>query len=136
MKTQRIDHVTVLTPDAARARATFRESFGFRDATVGALGAAAAGSGAAPESATALTVGQATIEFVRPAAATPLADALTATGEGMAALCLEVASLDDALESLEKAGVRCVTERVSGRRVVRIDPAAAHGVRLTLVEPA
>lgn len=132
MKTQRIDHVTVLTPDAARAQATFRESFGFRDAMVGALGTAAAGSGAGPEGARALTVGQATIEFVRPAGATALADA----GEGMAALCLEVESLDDALRSLEKSGVRCVIERVSGRRVVRVDPASAHGVRLALVEPA
>jgi catechol 2,3-dioxygenase-like lactoylglutathione lyase family enzyme len=136
MKTQRIDHVTVLTPDAAKATATFRDYFSLGDAPVGPLGAATAGAGAGAEGASALTIGGARIEFVRPDRETPLANALATSGEGMAALCLEVANLDDAARALGQAGIRCAIERAGGRRVIRIDPASAHGVRLALVDPA
>lgn len=136
MKAQRIDHVMVLTPDPARAQATFRQYFGLKDAPVGTLGAPAAGSQAVGGGAAALTIGGARIEFVHPPDGGPLAEALATAGEGMAALCLEVASLDGALRALGRAGVRCAIETTGGRRSISIDPAAAHGVRLALVEPA
>jgi hypothetical protein len=121
METRRIDHVTVVSPDAAAAEATFRRIFEFASAPA-ALGGAA------------LQVGDARIEFVTPAGGTPLAAVLTSSGEGMAEVCLEVASLDDAAAALERARVQHVTERTTGRRRLRIDPSAAHGVRLTLIE--
>ena len=111
--TRRIDHVTVVTPDAGAAEATFGRSFGFPAAAPGAL-----------------QIGDACIEFVTPPAATPLGAVLAASGEGMAELSLEVASLDAAAQSLTAAGIGY--ERDGG--VLRIDPKAAHGVRLTLIE--
>ena len=123
METRRIDHVTVLSPDAGAAEATFRRIFDFASAPASLGGAA-------------LQVGDARIEFVTPAGGTPLAAVLASSGEGMAELCLEVASLDDAAAALERARVQHVSERTAGRRCLRIDPAAAHGVRLTLIERA
>ena len=122
MKTLRIDHVTVATPDAARAQATFARFFGLGQATSAVAGGAA------------LTIGDARIEFVTPAAGSALAAAMAANGEGMAALCLEVASLDEAAERLRKGGVRFTAETSPAGRVMLVDQSEAHGVRLTLVE--
>jgi catechol 2,3-dioxygenase-like lactoylglutathione lyase family enzyme len=128
VKTLGIDHVTVATPDAATAQATFQRHFGLIPAPV-------KGSGSSPEpTAAALVVGGAQIVFITPAAGTALATALATGGEGMAALCLEVADLDDAVEALRHAGVRLAVDTSSGSRVVQVDPAAAHGVRLALIE--
>ena len=122
MKTLRIDHVIVATPDAAGVQATFRHHFDLETAVPEAGGT------------TALTIGPARIECVTPVAGTAPAAALAANGEGMAALALEVASLDDAMASLRQAGVGFRIETSGGRRTVEVDPAAAHGVRLILVE--
>jgi catechol 2,3-dioxygenase-like lactoylglutathione lyase family enzyme len=111
--TQRIDHVTVATPDSAAAEATFRRSFGFAPAAPGAL-----------------QIGDARIEFVTPAAGTTLAEILASSGEGMAELCLQVASLESAARSLTSAGVGHTRDGGA----LRIDPKAAHGVRLSLIE--
>lgn len=119
MKTLRIDHVTVVSPDAGRAAATFEELFALPRA-------------AAPAGATALAIGGARIEFVTPAADTALAEAMRTGGEGMAALTLTVADLAEAGRTLERAGVAFEAATDGGRRVLRVDPRAAHGVRLTL----
>ncbi len=119
MNTRRIDHVTVATPDAAAAHATFQRLFGF---------ATAPGAGAAVQ------VGDARVEFVTPAAGTGLADVLAASGEGMAELCLQVASLDDAAQTLDRGGIAYTSDAAAGRRVIRVEPSAAHGVRLSLIE--
>ncbi len=120
MKTLRIDHVVVGTEDAAGAAATFRGHFG--------LPSAAPLPGGAPT----LAIGDARIAFVAPASDGAVAAAFASGGEGMAVVCLEVASVRDAETALRQAGVKCTT--VGG--AVEIDPAAAHGVRLRLVEGA
>jgi hypothetical protein len=121
MKTLRIDHLTVVSPDATRAAATFERLFDLRTAA-GRPGASAA-----------LAIGDARIEFVTPAAGTMLADALQTGGEGLAALTLTVADLDEAARALARAGVAATAHGEGGRRRLDVDPRAAHGVRLTLV---
>ena len=122
MRTNRIDHVVVATPDPTAAQATFRGHF--------ELPPSAPVAGAP-----ALTIGQARIAFVTPAAGSALLAALAGGTEGMAEVCLEVASLDDAEAALRKAGIGFTSEPKGGGRAIAVDPSAAHGVRLTLVEP-
>jgi hypothetical protein len=124
VKTKRIDHVVVATPDAAGAAATFRSHFDLADGTP------------MPGGAPTLKIGGARIAFVTPAAGTTLAAALASGGEGMAVVCLEVAGLAEAEASLRKAGVGFTPETIAGRPALVVDPAAAHGVRLTLIEGA
>ena len=122
MRTLKIDHVTVVSPDASRATATFQRLF--------ELAPAASGTTAA------LAIGDARIEFVTPAEGTALADALRTGGEGMAALTLVVADLDEAARALERAGVGVTRRTEGGRALLDVDPTAAHGVRLALVASA
>jgi len=149
MKPLRIERVIVATPDADAAATTFRRLFGLNDAATDAAAAggaavtagAAATGGAATTAAAAgngdaarvLAISHAEIAFVTPAAGTALADALATSGEGMAALRLEVADVDAAVRALEHAGIRFELERNAGARIVHVDPATAHGVRLSLV---
>jgi catechol 2,3-dioxygenase-like lactoylglutathione lyase family enzyme len=129
MHTRRIDHVTVVTPDSPAALSTFQDSFGFAKAPpTGTV------SGPTMGAVSALQIGSARIEFVTPAPGTALAAVFAASGQGMAELCLEVASLDEAAQTLDRARVPYASDRSSGQRVVRIDPSAAHGVHLSLVE--
>ncbi len=121
MKTVRIDHVTVVSADAPRAAATFENIFGLAKAP------------GAPAGGVALTIGDARIEFITPAGDTPLAEALRSGGEGMAALTLMVADLDETARALERAAVAFETRTDGKRRALEVDPRAAHGVRLTLV---
>jgi len=123
MKTLRIDHVVVATPDANGAAATFRGHFDLAPSTP------LAGSPT-------LRIGGARIAFVTPEDGTTLAAALASGGEGLAMVCLEVASLSEAEASLRKAGVGFSTESTGGGRAIAIDPATAHGVRLILIEGA
>jgi catechol 2,3-dioxygenase-like lactoylglutathione lyase family enzyme len=125
MKTTRIDHVTVVTPDVARAEATFARIFALPPARVDAE---------SPAGAKALAIAGARIDFVPPVEGTALAHALAASGEGMAALCLEVADLEAAASELRAAGVSVTTSISGSHRALEIDPTAAHGVRLTLVQ--
>ena len=120
MKTLRIDHVVVATEDTAGAAATFRGHFG--------LPPAAPLPGGAPT----LAIGDARIAFVAPAADAAVASAFASGGEGMAVVTLEVASLRDAETAFRQARVKCTTVGAT----LEVDPAAAHGVRLRLVERA
>jgi catechol 2,3-dioxygenase-like lactoylglutathione lyase family enzyme len=122
VKTKRIDHVVVATPDAAEAAATFRSHFDLIDGSP------------MPGGAPTLRIGGARIAFVTPQAGTSLAAALASGGEGMAVVCLEVAALAEAEATLRKAGVGFTPETVAGRPALVVDPGAAHGVRLTLIQ--
>ena len=121
MRTLRIDHVVVATPDADGAAATFRGHFELPPS------APVVGSPA-------LTIGDARIAFVSPPSGTPLAAILAKSGEGMAEVCLEVASLAEAEATLRAAGIGFTVEAKGSGRAVAVDPGAAHGVRLTLIE--
>jgi len=125
VKTERIDHITVVSPDAAGAAATFARLFGLASAPVAASPDATASA--------AVVIGGARIEFRTPGASGPLAEALKSGGEGMAALALEVADLDRAIQTLQHAGIRFDPQTVGGRHILLIDPRAAHGVRLALM---
>jgi catechol 2,3-dioxygenase-like lactoylglutathione lyase family enzyme len=138
MKPLRIERVIVATPDADAAAAAFRRLFGLKDAATGGAAAASAAGNAAEgagngAAARVLAISRAEIAFVTPAAGTALADVLATSGEGMAALRLEVADVDAAVSALEHAGIHFEVERSDGARVVHVDPATAHGVRLSLV---
>lgn len=120
MKALRIDHVVVATEDPAGAAGTFRGHFALQSATP------------LPGDSPTLAIGTARIAFVRPDADATVAAAFASGGEGMAVVCLQVASLGDAERALRQAGVACTT----AGGTIEIDPAAAHGVRLRLVEHA
>lgn len=121
METRRIDHVVVVTPDAEGAAATFRGHFEL------APSAPVVGSPA-------LQIGDARIAFVTPGSDTPLAAILGKSGEGMAEVCMEVRSLTEAETSLRKACIAFTVETKGTTRALVVDPGAAHGVRLTLIE--
>lgn len=121
METRRIDHVVVVTPDAEGASATFRGHFELAPS-------------APVVGAPALRIGDARIAFVTPPSGTALATILAKSGEGMAEVCLEVRSLPDAEASLRKAGVGFTVETKGAARALAVDPGAAHGVRLTLIQ--
>jgi catechol 2,3-dioxygenase-like lactoylglutathione lyase family enzyme len=125
VKALRIDHVTVVSPDAARAAATFEQLFD--------LSRVASASSPDAAATAAVTIGDARIEFCTPVRATALGEALQTDGEGMAALTLTVADLDQAGETLQRAGIRFDATTVGDRRALVIDPRAAHGVRLALM---
>jgi catechol 2,3-dioxygenase-like lactoylglutathione lyase family enzyme len=118
MKALRIDHVVVATEDPAGAAATFQGHFALQPATP------------LPGGSPTLAIGNAHIAFVRPAAGTAVAAAFASGGEGMAVVCLEVASVGDAERALRQAAVAYTT----ADGAIEIEPAAAHGVRLRLVE--
>ena len=122
MNTRRLDHVVVATSDAAGAAATFAGHFDL------------AGAIPLPEGSPTLAIGAARIAFVTPKAGTGLASALASGGEGMAAVCLEVASLAEAGTSLRRAGIAFTLDDEGGQRALHVDPSAAHGVRLSLIE--
>lgn len=122
MRANRIDHVVVATPDPEGAAATFRGHF--------ELGPSAPVAGSP-----ALTIGDARIAFVTPTSGSGLAAALGGSTEGMAEVCLEVASLAEAEAALRKAGIGFSLEPKGSGRAIAVDPRAAHGVRLTLIEP-
>lgn len=121
MKTVRIDHLTVATPDAHRARATFARFFDLLAAKPTEAGGMA------------LAIGDARIEFVTPAPGSELAAVVAGGGEGMAALCLEVQSLEAAQERLRGAGVSFEIDKSAAGDAIVVEPGAAHGVRLRLV---
>jgi hypothetical protein len=121
MQAKKIDHVVVATPDPEGAAATFRGHFEL------APSAPVVGSPA-------LTIGEARIAFTTPAAGGALAAALAGSAEGLAEVCMEVASLADAAAALRTAGIAFREETKGAARALAVDPAAAHGVRLTLVE--
>ena len=121
MDTRRIDHVVVATGDADGAAATFRGHFELPPS-------------APVVGAPALQIGDARIAFVKPAGGTALAAVFEKAGEGMAEVCLEVGSLADAETSLRKAGIGFTAETKGTARALAVDPGAAHGVRLTLIE--
>jgi hypothetical protein len=120
MKVLRIDHVVVATEDVDGAAATFRGHFD--------LQSAAPLPGGEPT----LAIGGARIAFVGPRPGTAVAQAFASAGEGMAVVSVEVASLRQAQTALRNAGIGC-TPTDGG---LDVDPAAAHGVRLRLVEAA
>ena len=127
MRTLRIDHVTVVSPDAPRAAATFERLFGLAPAARTDVAAEGASATAA------LTIGDARLDFVTPAPETPLADALRSNGEGIAALTLMVDDIDDTARALTHAQVPHTAQTFAGRRVLAVEPRAAHGVRLRLM---
>ena len=118
MKTTRLDSVTVVSPDAAKASGTFARLFGLAPASAGGA---------------ALSIGSARIDFVTPSAGSALDEALRTGGEGMAALTLTVGDLGDARRTLAAAGIGCTDETLNGRPTLAVDPNAAHGVRLRLI---
>lgn len=121
MDARRIDHVVVVTPDAEGAAATFHGHFELP-------------SSAPVAGAPALRIGDARIAFVTPASGTALAAILGKSGEGLAEVCMEVRSLTEAETALRKAGIGFTAETKGTARALAVDPGAAHGVRLTLIE--
>ena len=132
MRVRGLAHVGILVPDVEPARELFTR-----------MGCAVTG----PERDDDLglwllwvDVGDATLEFVAPARDDSRATAALARGEaGVHHVALEVADVEAAVAELTAAGtpVRDVAPRAGahGSRVCFLDPAAAGGALIELVEP-
>ena len=83
-----------------------------------------------------ITVGDVLVRLLSPDAGRRPAELLTARGEGMYELVIEVDDVVDAMADLRVKDVLLsgVELGESGRREIRIDPASSHGVPIRLVE--
>lgn len=117
---KRFDTLEVATADLADAVATYQRNFGF-----------ALKGGTGNEAAT-LRVGDAEIRLL---AGVGAAATIAATGEGLAAIWLEAADVDEVGAALRAAGIQPPDVRVeSGRRVLAIDPRLANQVPLFIFD--
>ena len=117
---KRFDRLDVASSNPAETSATYKRNFGFK-----------VKSGEGSEEAT-IAIGDAEIRICGGPA---VADVIASTGEGLAAIWLEAAHLDEVARSLTRAGLSFSSARIeNGRRVLAVDPAAANMVRLFIFD--
>ena len=117
---KRLDRVEIATTDLNDASALYQRNFGLKLRQ-------------APDGETAvLAIGDAEIRLMSGSSA---AAALAASGEGMAALWLEVDDAQAAAAAIERAGFKSAPIRKeSGRRVLALDPAVSNQVPLFIFD--
>jgi len=86
-------------------------------------------------------VGEARLELLEPTSEdSVIAKFISKRGEGLHHVCLQVPSLETAVQKLKEDGVRLVSENVQigagGHRYIFVHPSSAGGVLLELVEAA
>jgi Glyoxalase/Bleomycin resistance protein/Dioxygenase superfamily len=117
---KRLDRVDVATADLAGAAETWRNNFGF------AVAKSADGESVS------VKIGGAEIRL---AAGPGVAAQIEKSGEGMIALWLEADDVDVIAAALRRAGIEPgAIRREGGRRVLVIDPKAAHQVPLFIFD--
>lgn len=126
---KKIDHVAIAVKDLDAAVETFTDNFGFRIGHQGAV----------PElhlERTFLQVGDAALELFQPTSDDhPAAKFLTARGEGMYLLSLEVDDMGRAAAELAARGIDVNLQTLSdGTKLGFVSPKKAHGVLLELIE--
>ena len=141
MRVRRLDHVVFAVEEIDRAAAAWARAFGLAaeaplrpanapvELALMPVGEPSAQTGARPG---------AFLELARALSDEhPLAQQVAARGEGMFSLSLEVADLDAAVAELRAKGFAISgpdAGLLPGTRIARFDPAAACGVRLSLIE--
>jgi methylmalonyl-CoA/ethylmalonyl-CoA epimerase len=129
-----VDHVGVAVDDLAAALALYRDVLGMplvHRETVSGQGVEAA----------LLDVGESHIELLAPLGPeTPVGKFLERRGSGLHHVAYRVASVDEALAALAKAGMRLIDEQprigIRGSRVAFVHPSSTGGVLTEIVEPA
>jgi methylmalonyl-CoA/ethylmalonyl-CoA epimerase len=126
LKIEKIDHVAIRVKDLAKARKFFEEAFGSNFRSLGN----------SPELDIMSIMDTNGIELVEPALPDgPNARMIAKYGEGLTLLSLKVTDLDEAVEDIQKKGVR-VTARVQtgDMRMAILHPKDTFGVQIELIE--
>jgi methylmalonyl-CoA epimerase len=129
-----VDHVGVAVDDLEAALALYRDTLGMplvHRETVAEQGVEAA----------LLDVGESHIELLAPLGPeTAVGKFLARKGPGLHHVAYRVASVDEALATLAKAGMRLIDERprtgIRGSRVAFVHPSSTGGVLTEIVQPA
>jgi methylmalonyl-CoA/ethylmalonyl-CoA epimerase len=129
-----VDHVGVAVDDLEAALALYRDTLGMplvHRETVAEQGVEAA----------LLDVGESHIELLAPLGPeTAVGRFLARKGPGLHHVAYRVASVDEALAALAKAGMRLIDERprtgIRGSRVAFVHPSSTGGVLTEIVQPA
>jgi methylmalonyl-CoA epimerase len=126
---KKIDHVAIAVKDLDTALDTFTDNFGFplsRKGAVAALNIERAF----------LEIGDASLELFQPTNdQNPVSKFLTARGEGMYLLSLEVDDLQKAADALAPKGIKVTVQALpDGMKLGFISPKDAHGVLLQLIQ--
>jgi methylmalonyl-CoA epimerase len=129
-----VDHVGVAVDDLEAALALYRDTLGMplvHRETVAEQGVEAA----------LLDVGESHIELLAPLGPeTAVGKFLARKGPGLHHVAYRVASVDEALAALAKAGMRLIDERprtgIRGSRVAFVHPSSTGGVLTEIVQPA
>jgi methylmalonyl-CoA/ethylmalonyl-CoA epimerase len=129
-----VDHVGVAVDDLEAALTLYRDVLGMplvHRETVSGQGVEAA----------LLDVGESHIELLAPLGAeTAVGKFLARRGPGLHHVAYRVASVDEALAALAKAGMRLIDEQprtgIRGSRVAFVHPSSTGGVLTEIVEPA
>jgi methylmalonyl-CoA epimerase len=129
-----VDHVGVAVDDLEAALTLYRDVLGMplvHRETVSGQGVEAA----------LLDVGESHIELLAPLGAeTAVGKFLARRGPGLHHVAYRVASVDEALAALAKAGMRLIDEQprtgIRGSRVAFVHPSSPGGVLTEIVEPA
>jgi methylmalonyl-CoA/ethylmalonyl-CoA epimerase len=129
-----VDHVGVAVDDLEAALALYRDTLGMplvHRETVAEQGVEAA----------LLDVGESHIELLAPLGPeTAVGKFLARNGPGLHHVAYRVASVDEALATLAKAGMRLIDEQprtgIRGSRVAFVHPSSTGGVLTEIVQPA
>jgi methylmalonyl-CoA/ethylmalonyl-CoA epimerase len=129
-----VDHVGVAVDDLEAALALYRDTLGMplvHRETVAEQGVEAA----------LLDVGESHIELLAPLGPeTAVGKFLARKGPGLHHVAYRVASVDEALATLAKAGMRLIDEQprtgIRGSRVAFVHPSSTGGVLTEIVQPA
>jgi methylmalonyl-CoA/ethylmalonyl-CoA epimerase len=126
---KKIDHIAIAVKDLDAAVKTFTGNFGFPIERMGEV----------PQlniRRAYLTIGDAWLELFQPTSeANPAARFISARGEGMYVLSLEVDDLAAAADALDKKGVKVNVQSIpNGPRLGFISPKQTHGVLLQLIQ--
>jgi predicted enzyme related to lactoylglutathione lyase len=115
---KRLDHLDVATSDLNDAVSIYEKNFGFKVTRSGEHAS--------------VKIGGAEIRLASGASA---AGAIKANGEGMFALWLEAADLDQVIAALKKAGIASAAIRKeAGQRILAVDPKIANQVPLFIFD--
>jgi glyoxalase/bleomycin resistance protein/dioxygenase superfamily protein len=119
--------LAVAIPELEAAVETFRKSFG--------LPVTRSSGEAGGVRSVRLGIGAAEIEMSAPTGAgTPLADVIAERGAGLHELVLEVEDVGAAREALDARAIAFTSGAdAAGRPLLRLEPTATHGVRITLI---
>ena len=130
---RRVNHIGIAVKDIDSAAKVYADAFGLKVQDVEVMEAAGVKIALIP-------VGESKIELVEPTDPEgKIARFIEEKGEGLNHLAFEVSDIEAVLDSLKAKGVPLVDEEprsgAGGARIAYLQPAAAGGVSLELVEP-